>query len=339
MLRRSADGGRTWSPQRIIASVPGPHRKNPVALAQKLAEPDAIAYNNPVAIADLKTGAVHLVFCLEYMRAFSMRSDDDGRTFSAPVEITPAFEKFRPEYEWKVLATGPGHGIQLANGRLLIPVWLSTGTGGHAHRPSVVSVIFSDDGGRAWQRGEIAVPNTSEFVYPSESAAVELAGGKVMLNTRSESKANRRLVTFSRDGATGWTTPEFHPQLVEPICMAGMVRLSTEKAGGGNRILFVNPDNLERADGKSTPGLSRDRKNVTVRLSYDEGRTWPVSRPLEPGYSGYSDIAAARDGAIYCLYERAAANANAFEPAALTLARFNLEWLTGGEDSWGRRNR
>ena len=111
VLRRSADGGRTWSPQHVIARVPGPHKKNPVALAQNLASPGDVTYNNPVAIAD-RSGAVHFLFCLEYMRAFYLRSDDDGRTFTAPVEITPVFEQFRAAYDWRVLATGPRHPVE-----------------------------------------------------------------------------------------------------------------------------------------------------------------------------------------------------------------------------------
>ena len=84
---------------------------------------------------------------MEYSRCYYTRSDDDGVTFSDPVDITATFDAFRPEYDWKVLATGPGHGIRLTSGRLLVPVWLSTGTGGHAHRPSVNSTIYSDDNG------------------------------------------------------------------------------------------------------------------------------------------------------------------------------------------------
>ena len=280
LLRRSADGGKTWGPRMKIAAVEGPHRKNPVALAQGLARPEDVTYNNPVAIVDRKTGAVHFLFNLEYMRAFYMRSDDDGRTFSKPVEITATFEEFRREYDWKVLATGPGHGIQLSSGRLLVPVWLSTGTGGHAHRPSVVSVIHSDDRGRTWRRGEIAVPNTAEWVNPSETVPLELADGRVMLNARSESKAQRRLIIYSRDGATGWSEPKFQPELLEPICMGSTVRLSKKPSQDRNRILFANPDNLGRADGKEVPGTGRDRRNLTVKLSYDEGATWPVAKPL-----------------------------------------------------------
>jgi len=80
MLRRSQDNGRTWGGPRRIADVEGPKSKNPVALERKQANPDDVTYNNPVAIADHQTGAVHFLFCLEYARCFYMRSDDDGAT-------------------------------------------------------------------------------------------------------------------------------------------------------------------------------------------------------------------------------------------------------------------
>ncbi|MFN7920225.1 MAG: sialidase family protein [Bryobacteraceae bacterium] len=326
VMRRSTDGGTTWSPQRIIAQVPGPLSKNPMAQAQGLGAGDGITYNNPVAIVDPRRGTVHFLFCIEYMRAFYMRSDDDGVTFSAPVEITKTFEAFRPDYPWKVLATGPAHGIMTSRGRMIVPVWLSTGTGGHAHRPSVASLIYSDDRGKTWKRGDIAFPDTPEQVIPNETIVAELADGRVMLNARSESKAHRRLVSTSPNGATHWSKPEFHQELLEPICMASMVRLSTVKSHGKNRLLFANPHNLDRADGKAEAGKSRDRRNVSVKMSYDEGLTWPVNRAIEPGPSGYSDIAATRDGTILLLYERGRGD-------ALTLARFNVEWLTEGKDS------
>ena len=336
MLRRSTDGGRTWSPRQEIAAVRGPKSRNPVVAGKSFANPADITYNNPVAIAD-RNGVVHFLFCLEYMRCFYLRSDDDGNTWSKPVEITGAFEKFRPEYDWKVLATGPGHGIQLTSGRLLVPVWLSTGTGGGAHRPSVAATVFSDDHGQSWQRGDIAVPNTEEWVFPSETVAVQLADGRVMLNVRSESKAHRRLVTTSKDGATGWSKPIFHEQLLEPICMASAVRLSQQPSADRNRMLFANPHNLDRADGKAAPGKSRDRKNLSIKLSDDEGQTWPVNKALEPGYSAYSDLAVGPEGTVYCLYERGSNTETGTKPtsyARLTLARFNLQWLTDGKDSW-----
>jgi len=330
LLRRSTDDGKTWSAPKSIADVPGPKVKNPFAMRMKNVDPKDVTYNNPVLIAG-RDGAVHMVFCLEYMRCFYQRSTDDGVSWSAPVEITAAFEKFKSAYDWKVLATGPNHGIQLRSGRLLVPVWLSTGTGGNAHRPSVTATIYSDDSGKSWHAGDIAVPNTEAWINPNETVALELADGRVMLNVRNESKTHRRLVTISKDGATGWSTPKFDDALLEPICMAGLIRYSTEATGGRNRILFSNPHNLERADGKAEPGKNRDRKNVSVKLSYDEGKTWAVNKTVEAGWSAYSDLAVTKAGTILCFHGRGE-KAN-FAGDRLTLTRFNLEWLTDGKDS------
>lgn len=281
MMRRSADGGRTWEKQRKIVNIEGKVTQNAVALKQNLAREGEITVNNPVAIADSQTDAVHFLYCVEYARCYYMRSDDDGKTFTEPVDITGTFDKFRDEYDWKVMATGPGHGIQLKNGRLLVPVWLSTGTGGHAHRPSCVSVVYSDDRGRTWRRGQIVVAHPNP-VNPSETVPVQLADGRVMLNIRHESKPRLRGVCMSPDGATGWSKIIYHEQLPDPVCMGSMVRLSEKPQRKRNRILFANPHNPD----------DRHRKNVTVKLSYDEGKTWPVARSVEPGISGYSDLAA-----------------------------------------------
>src|SRR4029078_12012249 len=125
--------------------------------------------------------------------------------------------------------------------------------------------VWSDDQGKTWHAGDVAVPCTDEWINPNETVAIELADGSVMLNVRSESKAHRRLVTVSKDGATGWSTPKFDDALLEPICMGAIVLLSTEEKGGKNRILFCNPHNLAKADGKEEPGKNRDRKNVSVK--------------------------------------------------------------------------
>jgi sialidase-1 len=162
--------------------------------------------------------------------------------------------------------------------------------------------------------------------------AAQLADVRVLFNMRSVSKANRRAISFSRDGATGWSKAVFEQQLPEPICMASIARLSEQPKGNRNRIIFANPDNLTRADGRDTPGLRRDRKNLTVKLSYDEAQTWPVSKTLEPGPSAYSDLAVGRDGTIFCFYEAAGADGSLSNSGRLTLARFNLEWLTDGRD-------
>lgn len=321
LLRRSTDDGKTWSEAKSIAAVDGPVSKNPFSLALKNTDPKTVTYNNPVLIAG-RDGTVHMLFSLEYMRCFYQRSADDGVSWSQPVEITKSFEAFRKHYDWKVLATGPNHSIQLRTGRLVVPVWLSTGTGGNAHRPSVTATIYSDDAGKTWLAGDIAVPNTEAWINPNETVALELADGRVMLNVRSESRAHRRLVVTSPDGATGWSTPQFDDALLEPICMAGLVRYDH---AGQRLLLFSNPHNLNRADGKAEPGKGRDRRNVSVKASSDEGRTWTTGKSLEPGPSAYSDLAVTKAGTILCLYGRA--GKPHFAGDALTLARFNWEWL------------
>lgn len=326
LLRRSTDEGVTWGAPQSIANVEGPKAKNPFALAMKNVDPSDVTYNNPVLIAD-KDGTVHMLFCLEYMRTFYQRSTDDGLSWGKPVEITAAFDAFKKDYDWKVLATGPNHSIQLKNGRLVVPVWLSTGTGGNAHRPSVTATIYSDDQGKTWHAGDIAVPCTDDWINPNETVAIELKDGSVMLNVRSESKAHRRLITISPDGATKWSTPKFDDALLEPICMAGIVRYNHD---GQSLILFSNPHNLDKEKGKAEPGKNRDRKNVSVKLSRDEGQTWPVNKLIEDGPSMYSDLAVTHSGTILCFYGRAGdgKGTTAFAGGRLTLARFNLNWLT-----------
>jgi sialidase-1 len=318
VLRRSTDGGGTWSPLRVISRVPHGQTKNQVALEHKIGREGEITCNNPLAIAD-RDGSVHFIYTVENERVFYLRSQDDGISFGEPTEITAVFEGYRPHYAWRVVAPGPGHGIQLRSGRLLGAFWMSTGTGGHGHRPSVVATIYSDNGGRTWQRGEIALRHGDTIVNPSETVLAELLDGRVLLNARTESHAHRRVISTSRDGTGGWSEPAFHEQLLEPVCMASLAR-------HGKFLLFVNPDNLRREDGRETPGSNRDRRNLTIQVSGDEGKTWGWKRVIEEGFSAYSDLAVLPDGTICVLYERGAQGVNHFQPAALTLARFPLSW-------------
>ncbi len=335
VLRRSIDGGRTWGAPRKLVRIEGELPINPVAAAHELDKPGDNTVHNPVAIVDHQTGAIHFLYCLEYMTCYSMRSDDDGVTWTEPVNITPTFDQFRSEVDWKVMAAGPGHGIQIQRGphagRLVVPVWLSLGTGGHGHRPSVTATITSDDHGKTWQRGAIAVPRTPEFINPNESAIVELADGGVMLNARSESKRHRRLVTISPDGSTAWTPPRFDEALLEPVCMAGIVRVTPPTSDTKGLLAFSNPHNLSRRDRNEAPGKSRDRIGVSIKLSADDGTTWTSHRRLEDGHSGYTDLAALPGGTMLCFYERGSTDGMThFRTERLTVARFNLAWVEAG---------
>lgn len=319
LMRRSSDGGRTWDEPRKVAGAPADAKPNPVRVPPEGSGAGA-TLNNPVAIAD-PAGPVYLLYCVNYACCFCERSDDDGRTFAPAVEITSAFEPLRKQYDWKVIATGPGHGIRLQNGRLLVPVWLSLGTGRGGHHPSCVATIYSDDRGKTWHAGAIACGDMPETPDPNETAAVELSGGRVMLNMRNESPRHRRLVTVSPDGAIGWSKPAFDEALLEPICFGSLARLTVD---GKPVVLWSNPAN-DSVGGK----LSKQRINLTIRASFDEGKTWPASRPLQDGVAGYSDLASGADGAIYCFYERGAVEGKQTFTQSLTVARFSLGWVSG----------
>ncbi|MFA5204458.1 MAG: sialidase family protein [Lentisphaeria bacterium] len=307
LVRRSTDGGATWTPPAVL--IPG--------------EDKNVA--NTVLIPDRDTGGLHLLYCRDYKRCFYAHSTDDGLTFSPPVEITDVFEQYRHEYDWVLIATGPCHGLQLRGGRLLVPVWLSTSVD---QRPTLVSVIYSDDRGAHWRRGPVIVKDGDGqgVNNPMEAVAVELRDGRVLLNVRNAAPAQRRAVAVSPDGVTGWTPFRFDPQLREPFCLGSICRLPGPDGG----LVWANPDNLTRSGQPGTEKVGgSDRKNLTVRLSEDDGQTWAHSRVLEPGWSGYSDLAALPGGTVCCLYESGCVNNLMWDIATLTLARFDRTWLAG----------
>ena len=316
VMRRSTDSGKTWSPSRVVA-----HKEGQTC-------------DNGTPIVDYKTGEVHLLYQINYAKCFWVCSSDDGVTWSEPVDITSVIETYKKIYPWNVLAPGPGHGIQLANGRLVVPFWLSTG--GKSHRPSIVVSAHSDDHGRTWKPGEVAVPDNDDTVIPNETCSIQLADGRVMFNSRNESPQHKRLITYSADGAAGWSKPVFSEDFFEPICQATLCRFSIKPEQSKNRILFCNPDSRDNPweGGKSTPrsGKVRRRCNLTMRMSYDEGDTWPVSKVIDPEVTGYSDVAVTPDGLIHCLYESGGKGGNMYMTNQLVFTSFDLPWLTDGKD-------
>ncbi len=320
-LRRSTDGGRTFAPARQVAHLGLRLPRNPHMSSKKeqkdLGGPEEQTVNNPVAIAT-RGGTVHLIYCGEYMRSFHLRSDDDGLTWSAPVEITAAFEAFRAELDWQVIATGPGHAIEMKGGRLCVPFWMTTYEK-KAPLRKAVGTIFSDDGGETWHRGDIAVPDAGE---PN---IAPLSDGGVIVTARNSDERSRRLITRSMDGSTKWSKPAFAEELLEPGCMAGITAHSGSALTRGPLLLFSSPRTIEREHSA--------RRDVTIKLSRDDGKTWPIAKTLQSGPSAYSDLAVLPDGTILCFYESgtdkpAIKRKRDWAYANLTLARFNLKHIT-----------
>ncbi|MEX0724641.1 MAG: sialidase family protein [Planctomycetaceae bacterium] len=284
LLRRSEDGGRTWSKQEVVADD-GEH-----------------TMGNPCLVQDRETGTIWLPLSRDNKRVLIMHSDDDGRTWSKPVDITT--QAMNPKWHW--VGTGPGHGIQLKSGRLLIPCWADATP--NLGEIQLSYAFFSDDHGKTWQYGEPLDVNTSD-----ECEAVELTDGMVYMNARSRQNQRKRAISVSEDGGESWLPVTFDDRLPEPSCQGAIIRLTDASHSDKNRILLSSPSNPNARD------------HMKVYLSYDECRSWPVSKIVHEGSSAYSDLAINAGGEGLLLYE-------ADDYTQLRLARFNLAWLTDGKD-------
>jgi sialidase-1 len=197
---------------------------------------------------------------------------------------------------------------------MIIPVWLSDGSGnemgkGHlGHRPSIITSIHSDDNGMTWERGDIVCRHDDSIqgnvlINPSETIPVQLNDSSVMLNIRSESEIDRRLIAVSPDGSSNWKIRGFDDALLEPVCMASIIKSNQDSENNIKDIVFINPDNLENNMIPPGRNLRHDRKRLTAKLSVDDAKTWSVSKVIEEGPSGYSDVAQLTSGEFICIYE------------------------------------
>jgi sialidase-1 len=336
--RRSEDGGQTWSSIEMLAK-----------------STTDTAVNNPVMIA-ARDSRVYFLWQEDYRRGFLQYSGDDGISFCPPVEITKYLEQFYTKYgyRWDVFAFGPGHGIELENGALLVPVWMADG-GKRVHHPSVVSTVVSRDSGKTWEVGEIigsgnvsdnncitafkkdkdtnckgfrdAGLSQDSLRNPNETSAVQLDDGSVLLNIRHEGKAHYRAVCVSPNGLTDFSEPVYDRQLPDPICCGSITRSRKRISGGQHAIAFSNCAVHPCRENN----YSRVRARLTLRLSLDNCKTWNFCRLLEER-AGYSDIAFSNDGKwLYCFYEHDVDGELYTQPRYLTFARINMEWLTDGK--------
>lgn len=294
LVRRSVDAGVTWSASTVV--VPQ----------------DAVqSWGDPTPVVDRQTGRVSLFWKGDGSNIYVKHSDDAGATWSAAEDLTPLFAS--NPYGWTRDAPIPGHGIQLSSGRLLMPVMhraASTATDANYG----MDMLYSDDHGTTWHRGSPLM----DADYPiNESRVYERSDGAVVLNGRWGSGGTRyRITSTSTDGGLTWSAPAIDGATGTFSSVdAGMLNYTT---GTVDRLLFSRPD-------------SSARENMTVSISYDEGASFRYSRVVDPGPSYYSDLARLSDGTILLVYGRDGTVAN--YPERISVARFDLAWLTKGRDS------
>lgn len=236
------------------------------------------------------------------------RSDDDGLTWSAPINITV---QAKANTNWGCAFQGPGNGIQLRNGTLVFPSQHTQPGGGQGK----VFFIYSTNHGASWAVSPDVTTNASPTM--NENQIVELNSGQIMTSMR---------MSAGGGGFRGWSTytpgsslsnGTWSPlvlNLPDPICQGSFIRYSSTLDGAPrNRLLFSNPSN-------SVPSGYASRVRQTIYLSEDEGATWPVARQID-ARSGYSCLAALPDGTVGLFYEAPA-------DYDMVFARFSLDWLT-----------
>jgi sialidase-1 len=305
LQRRSTDGGKTWGEQTVIAAGVTTGAKS--------------GYSDPSYVVDRVTGEIFNFHVLSFDQGFFgstagtslenrnilhaavARSSDNGKTWSSEVitgDITP-------QASWISRFAASGQGIQLRYGphagRLVQQYTIRTSAGAL----QAVSV-YSDDHGATWQAG------TPVGTGMDENKTVELSDGTIMLNSRDSAGSKARKVAYSTDGGVSYGEVSIDRSLPDPTNNASIIRAFPDAAEGSAEakvLLFSNA------------GSTASRSNGTVRLSFDDGKTWSGSRVFQTGGMAYSTLATLPDGSVGLLYEPESGN------GGIRFARFSLAWL------------
>jgi sialidase-1 len=289
VFRRSRDGGKTWSMMKVIED-PG----------------ELWSAANPASVVDRTNGRVWLLYLrckpgrntdtarpgTDDSQVLARTSDDNGETWSGPIDLTRASRDFG-DPKWRCSVVGPGGMIQDRRGRLLAACWRFEPFGNFA--------LFSDDHGQTWERSAF-VPGPGD-----ECQLVELKNGELLMDIRQE-KGEHRSFSTSLDSGNTWS-PQRPGLTVSPVACA-IERGALTPGKGHGQILWTGPK-------------GPDRQNLVLRISDDDGKTFPVERLIASGHAAYSDMSILTDGTVGVLWERGAAHGYQF----ITFTRLTKEFL------------
>jgi len=312
LMKRSEDGGKTWEKQILIHEEGG----------------DApIRVGNPCPIIERDGKTVHLLFTRGGGECFFYtKSVDEGKTWT-PLEKTSDVPREKEYREGSFLSgfggsevrvgAGPVHGIHTSTGRLIAPSYVGRTVEGKREGGSCT--IYSDDGGKTWKAGGI-IPKVPEMNH-GECTIVERSDGSLLMNMRIGGAGTYaygyRALSTSTDGGLTWSKPVVDKNLPGPACQASLIRLDDKE------ILFLNPA-VHRKGGFHL----WSRRNLTLRVSRDDGKTWAASRVLRKGLAGYSDMAVTKRGTILCLYE----NGERDYCEKISIVELERSWLDGRDE-------
>lgn len=294
-ISRSTNKGQSWEPMRVAMTFGEndglPHAQNGVG--------------DPAILVDDVTGTIWVIAAWthgmgngrawwnsmpgmekdETAQLMLTRSDDDGKTWSKPINITSQVK----DPSWYFLLQGPGMGITMQDGTLVFPIQFIDST-----RVPNAGIMYSKDRGDTWQLHNLARTNTTE------AQVAEVEPGVLMLNMR-DNRGGSRAVSTTRDLGKTWTEhPSSRKALQEPVCMASLIKVNgKDNATGKDILLFSNPNSTQ------------NRNNITIKASTDGGLTWPEETQVlldEGGSWGYSCLTLIDKETVGIFYESSAAH-------------------------------
>ena len=296
VYKHSTDNGHTWGNLSVLVGEAGTNHtfRNPYATVSKTPQrASALSGSCPVMLI---VSFVNSTLAEPWTNQRRV-SCDAGKTWSSIEDMALAL--------WEGVLAGPGTGIEVTIppfaadkrsagelggikdklGSSVSSSWsriVSCGaTGYHAGHAMNAVVWFSDN------RGQVYNVSSSVFAQMQECQVVQLWNGTLVMNMRNShlNPCKCRAYALSHDGGATWEGPFWAPQLIEPVCSAGLIRLN-------DSMYFSNPHSTSQ------------RINMTVQVTHSNSMDWRVYEQLWPGPSAYSVMGVNPEGKPCVAYER-----------------------------------
>ena len=290
LMRRSEDGGRTWTYPQRVADFGALQVGNPTPVVDRLdshyPEGRLFLFYNTGTASEQQTREGK-----GRRQGYFITSTDAGRHWSEPTLIsdTTHYDRFHPtkNLDDRTLAYAPGHALQLSygphKGRLIVPANASRGPAQEEFREYRAFVLYSDDHGKQWQRSEsLKTPSSNEVM------AAQLPSGEVLMTVRIQNSTERRkFIARSISSGDYWDSEKRAEDLVNPVCQSSLLYVPEHQ-----KLYHLGP-NSETA-----------RENLTLWSSMDGGYGWQVVQQLNEDFAAYSDLAYLQSNILAILYER-----------------------------------